>query len=62
MIVEGKAGTAAACDEMHRVLNHEYKDEGIASRILPWVAVASKSGRSEHSQSDMAIVHSPSGA
>jgi len=61
MILEGKAGTAAASDEMHRVLNHQYHDQGIASQIPPWVVVASKSGRSAHSQSDMAIVHSPSG-
>jgi beta-lactamase class A len=62
MIVSGKAGTPASSDEMHRLLNHQYKDEGVASQIPPWVVVASKSGNSEHSQSDMAIVHSPSGA
>ena len=62
MILEGKAGTAAASDEMHRLLNHQYKDEGIASQIPPWIVVASKSGRSAIAQSDMAIVHSPSGA
>jgi beta-lactamase class A len=61
MIVGGKAGTPAATDEMHRLLNHQYKDEGIASQVPPWVVVASKSGRYERSQSDMAIVHSPSG-
>ena len=61
MILAGKAGTAAASDEMHRVLNHQYHDQGIASQIPPWVVVASKSGRSDHSQSDMAIVHAPSG-
>ena len=62
MIVSGKAGTPAASDEMHRLLNHQYKDEGIASQIPPWVVVASKSGRSDKSQSDLALVHSPSGA
>lgn len=62
MIVGGKAGTPASSDEMHRLLNHQYKDEGIASQIPPWVVVASKSGRSENSQSDMAVVHSPSGS
>jgi hypothetical protein len=61
MVLEGKAGTAAATDEMHRVLNHQYHDQGIASQIPPWVVVASKSGRRPESQSDMAIVHSPSG-
>ena len=62
MIVSGKAGTPASSDEMHRLLNHQYKDSGIASQIPPWVVVASKSGNSDHSQSDMAVVHSPSGA
>ena len=62
MIVSGKAGTPAASDEMHRLLNHQYKDEGIASQIPPWVMVASKGGRSDKSQSDLALVHSPSGA
>ena len=62
MIVGGKAGTPASSDEMHRLLNHQFKDEGIASQIPPWVVVASKSGKSDHSQSDMAVVHSPSGA
>ena len=62
MIVSGKAGTPASSDEMHRLLNHQYKDSGIASQIPPWVVIASKSGNSDHSQSDMAVVHSPSGA
>ncbi|HEX2487964.1 MAG TPA: serine hydrolase [Blastocatellia bacterium] len=62
MIVSGKAGTPASSDEMHRLLNHQYHDSGIASQIPPWVLVASKSGRSEYSQSDMAVVYSPSGA
>lgn len=62
MIVNGKAGTPASSDEMHRLLNHQYKDSGIASQVPPSVVVASKSGNSDHSQSDMAVVHSPSGA
>lgn len=61
MIADGRAGTPAASDEMHRLLNHQYHDAGIASQIPPWVVVASKSGRSAYSSSDMAIVHSPSG-
>ena len=60
-IVTGKAGTPASSDEMHRLLNHQYKDSGIASQIPPSAVVASKSGNSEHSQSDMAVVHSTSG-
>jgi len=62
MIVSGKAGTPASSDEMHRLLNHQYKDEGIASQIPPWIVVASKSGKYDFSQSDMAVVYSPSGA
>ena len=46
---------------MHRLLNHQFKDSGIASQIPPSVVVASKSGNFERSQSDMAVVHSPSG-
>jgi len=61
MIVDGRAGTAAACDEMHRILNHQYFDDGIAGQIPPWVAVASKSGIEARSRSDVAMVHSPSG-
>ncbi len=61
MIAEGRAGTTAACDEMHRILNHQYFDDGIAGQIPPSVVVASKSGVEKHSRSDIAIVHAPSG-
>jgi beta-lactamase class A len=61
MIAEGKAGTLAACDEMHRILNHQYFDDGIAGQIPPSVVVASKSGVEKQSRSDIAIVHAPSG-
>jgi beta-lactamase class A len=61
MISEGKAGSLAACDEMHRILNHQYFDDGIAGQIPPSVVVASKSGVGKRSRSDIAIVHAPSG-
>lgn len=61
MIADGKAGTPAACDEMHRILNHQYFDDGIAGQIPPSVVVASKSGVEKTSRSDIAIVHAPSG-
>ena len=61
MIADGKAGTLAACDEMHRILNHQYFDDGIAGQIPPSVVVASKSGVEKRSRSDIAIVHAPSG-
>lgn len=61
MINDGRAGAPAACDEMHRILSHQYFDDGIAGQVPPWVCVASKSGVEAHSRSDVAIVHSPSG-
>lgn len=61
MIGNNRACTAAACDEIQRILNHQYFDEGIASQIPPSVAVASKSGIMKFSRSDVALVHSPSG-
>jgi beta-lactamase class A len=61
MIVTGRAGTPAASDEMQRILNHQYYDDGIASQIPPWIAVGSKHGSEDRSRSDVAVVHSPSG-
>jgi beta-lactamase class A len=61
MIHDNRAGSPAACDEMQRILNHQYFDEGIASQIPPTVAVASKSGIMKYSRSDIALVRSPSG-
>jgi beta-lactamase class A len=61
MIGDGRAGTPAACDEMHRILNHQYFDAGIPSQIPPSICVASKSGAIDHSRSEVALVHSPSG-
>lgn len=61
MVATGKAGTPAASDEMQRILNHQYYDDGIASQIPPWVAVGSKHGSEDKSRSDVAIVHAPNG-
>jgi beta-lactamase class A len=61
MILDGRAGTAAACEEMQRILGHQYYDDGIASQVPPWVSVASKHGSEDTTRSDVAIVHSPSG-
>lgn len=61
MILDRRAGTPAACDEMQRILSHQYYDDGIASQIPPWVSVASKHGSEDTTRSDVAIVHSPSG-
>jgi len=61
MIAAGRAVTPAASDEMHRILNHQYFDDGIAGQIPPSIVVASKSGVEKNSRSDIAIVHAPSG-
>lgn len=61
MVVDGRAGTPAACDEMHRLLNHQYFDADIASQIPPSVCVGSKSGAIDESRSDVAVVHAPAG-
>lgn len=61
MILDGRAGTPAACEEMQRILSHQYYDDGIASQVPPWVSVASKHGSEDTTRSDVAIVHSPSG-
>lgn len=46
----GKAGTPADCDEMIRILSHQYFDGLIPSQCPPWVTVASKSGAVERSR------------
>jgi len=61
MVGDGRAGTPAACDEMHRILNHQYFDDGIACQIPPSICVASKSGAIDESRSDVALVHAPAG-
>jgi beta-lactamase class A len=61
MIGDGRAGTPAACDEMHRILTHSYFDHLIPSQIPPRISVASKFGALNQSRSDVALVHSPSG-
>lgn len=61
MILDGRAGTPAACNEMQRILSHQYYDDGIASQVPPWVSVASKHGSEDTTRSDVAIVYSPSG-
>lgn len=60
-LLDGRAGTTAACEEMRRILAHQYFDDLIASQSPPSVVVASKSGALNRSRSDVAIVHSPSG-
>jgi beta-lactamase class A len=61
MILDGRASTPAACDEMQRILSHQYYDDGIASQVPPWISIASKHGSEDQTRSDVAIIHSPSG-
>jgi beta-lactamase class A len=61
MIAAGRAGSPAASDEMQRILNHQYYDDGIASQVPPSIAVGSKHGSEDRSRSDVAVVHSPGG-
>lgn len=59
MIYDGKAGTAATCDEMLRLLGHQYFDGNIASNVPPTTWVGSKGGSVNDSRSDCAIVSGP---
>jgi beta-lactamase class A len=61
MILDGRACTPAACEEMQRILAHQFYDDGIASQVPPAVVVASKHGSEDQTRSDVAIVHTPSG-
>lgn len=61
MIATGKAGTAAACDEMLRILGHQYFDDKIGVQAPPFVYAGSKSGSVNASRSDTGIVASPGG-
>ncbi len=60
-IAGDKAASQTACDEMQRILSHQYFNDLIAKQCPPWVSVASKSGAVNQSRSDVALVHSPAG-
>ena len=61
LILDGKAGSAASCERMRRILTHQYWDDYILSQIPPDVPCGSKSGALNHSRSDVAFVDSPGG-
>lgn len=61
MIRDGKAGSAASCDRMMRLLNHQYWDDDICCKVSPYTHMASKSGAVDRSRSDAAVVTSPMG-
>ncbi|MEZ5965865.1 MAG: serine hydrolase [Planctomycetota bacterium] len=58
---EGRAGSAAACDEMQRALSRTYWDGEALSAVPPGVAVLSKQGAVSHARSEVFLVHAPSG-
>lgn len=61
LISDNKAASPWACDEMRRILTHQYFNDLIAKQCPPWVSVASKSGAVNKSRSDVALIAAPSG-
>ena len=61
LIADNKAASPTACDEMRRILTHQYFNDLIAKQCPPWVSVASKSGAVNKSRSDVALIAAPSG-
>ena len=61
MIRLNEAGTPAACDEMMRVLSHQYWDADIPSQVPPYVHVSNKTGALSDLRADNAIVDAPTG-
>lgn len=61
MITQGKAGSQASCDEMMRIMSHQYFDGVMPEAIPPGVFIASKSGAISSSRSEVIYVNSPSG-
>lgn len=61
-VYEQRAGTAAACDEMRRILARSFWDGEALAAIPPGVAVMSKQGAVSHARSEVFLVHAPSGA
>jgi len=61
MIRERRAVSAAASDEMTRILSRIYWDDEALSQIPPYVHVMSKQGAVNASKSEVALVGAPSG-
>ncbi len=61
MVADGRAGTPAGCDEMQRILSHQYFDEGVPSQVPPWICVYDKTGAIDQSRSEVALIHAPTG-
>ena len=61
MIREGKAVSAAASEEMYRVLCNIYWNGEALSQIPPYIQAASKQGAVDESRSEVVLVNAPSG-
>lgn len=61
LIREGKAISAAASEEMYRVLTRPYWDDTALSQIPPYIQVACKNGAVDESRSEALLVNAPSG-
>jgi beta-lactamase class A len=61
LISDGKAASPWACDEMRRILTHQYFNDLVGKQCPPWISVASKSGAVNRSRSDVALIAAPSG-
>ena len=61
LIRNGEAVSAAASEEMYRILTRTYWDEEALSQIPPTVQAASKQGFVSHSRSEVVLVNAPSG-
>ena len=60
-IVEGRAVSPAADDEMHRLLTRTHWDDEALAALPPSVQAASKQGAVSRSRSEVVYVHAPSG-
>ena len=61
MIRFNEAGTPAACDEMLRIVTHQYFDGDIPSQLPPYIHTGSKSGALNALRADVAVVDAPTG-
>jgi len=61
MIREQRAVSAAADQEMYRMLTRIYWSGEALSQVPPWVQAASKQGAVDHSRSEVVLVNAPSG-
>jgi beta-lactamase class A len=60
-IREGRAGSPAATESMHRALTRSYWNKEALSQIPPDIAVMSKQGAVDRSRSEVALVHGKNG-